>query len=221
MSSKRPSTCGANHVALVAAGERRDENLRSRRDAQMIGPERDEPLDERPIAGHPRGQRGMDFGVGHLDHASPRLAALLLVALAGHPHAAKGLADRRRRHTAAAGRATGRRHRAGRAASSVRPRSAGARRDERRARIDSAREVSRPFVTPSSDCLSLRRWPGRPELARHGFVTIWRSGRDRVKALDPRSPMPDLRFARQDVARRAARRAPAFDRALAMRARST
>ena len=151
-----------NHVALVAAGERRDENLRSRRDAQMVGPERDEPLDERPIAGHARGQRGMDFRGGRsrprARRASRRCCSSPWPAIRT-PRRASPIAagatpvwrgERRRR-----------RHRAGRAASSVRSRSAGARRDERRDRIDSAREVSRPFVTPS-DCLSLRRWPGRP-----------------------------------------------------------
>ena len=57
MSSKRPSTCGRIDVALVAAGERRDQDLCARRDAEMIRPERDEPLDERPVAGDARRQR--------------------------------------------------------------------------------------------------------------------------------------------------------------------
>ena len=62
-----------DRLALVAAGERRDEHLRRSRDAQMIGPERDEPLDERPIRRHTLAERGTAFGAGNADKGAPRL----------------------------------------------------------------------------------------------------------------------------------------------------
>ena len=65
-------------LALVAAGKRRDENFRADRDTQMIRPERDEPLDERPIAHHALGQRGTALGCRNADERAPRLLPGLL-----------------------------------------------------------------------------------------------------------------------------------------------
>jgi hypothetical protein len=50
----------------------------------MVGPERDESFDERPLAGHARAQRRVHFRRRHLDDMPARLAALLLIALAAH-----------------------------------------------------------------------------------------------------------------------------------------
>src|SRR5688572_18595748 len=90
-------------VALVAAGERCDDDLRAGRDAEVVGPERDEPLDERPLAGDPCGECGMHLRLAHLDDPPPRLTALLVVALAGHSYAAKRLTDRGRVHSGRGG----------------------------------------------------------------------------------------------------------------------
>ena len=91
-----PEHVRPNRLALVAAGERRHEDLRADRHAQVIRPERDEPLDERTRAGDALGERGTAFGGGNRDEAAARLLAGL-VALPRGAERADGLFDRVRR----------------------------------------------------------------------------------------------------------------------------
>ena len=66
-----------DRVALVAAGQRRDEHLGGRGHAQVIRPEGDEPLDERSLAHDARGQRGEALLCRDLDQPAPSLLTLL------------------------------------------------------------------------------------------------------------------------------------------------
>ena len=84
-----------DHLSLVAAGQRSDDDLRAGRDAQVIGPERDESLDERPLGGDACGKRGVHLRLAHLDDVPARLAALLVIALAGHSDGAQCVTDGR------------------------------------------------------------------------------------------------------------------------------
>src|SRR5678815_4536460 len=93
-----PEHVRPDHVALVAAGQRSDDDLRAGRDAQVVGPERDETLDERPHAGDACRERRMHLGLAHLDDPPARLPAFLLVALTRHADRAQRLADRCCRH---------------------------------------------------------------------------------------------------------------------------
>ena len=88
-------------LALVAAGERRDEHLRADRHTEMIRPERDEALDERPFGGDALGERGAALGRRDADERAPRpltsLSSLLLVALANRAEGADRIGNGARR----------------------------------------------------------------------------------------------------------------------------
>src|SRR5262245_28872916 len=86
-------------VALVAAGERGDLRLAFSRDAQMIRPERDQPLDERPFGRHALLERGVHFKVAQLDETLPRDAPVLIIAWPGHAQVAKRVANLARRRS--------------------------------------------------------------------------------------------------------------------------
>ena len=77
MSSNRPRTWGLIGFALVAAGNRRDENLRAHGYAEMIRPERDQPFDERAIGRQALHDGRAAFGRGNADERAPRLLACL------------------------------------------------------------------------------------------------------------------------------------------------
>ena len=68
----------ADRLALVAAGERRDEHFGAGRDAEVVRPERDEPLDERPLGRDALGERQAAFGGGNLDQPPARVLPRLL-----------------------------------------------------------------------------------------------------------------------------------------------
>ena len=80
-------------LALVAAGQRRDEHLRAHRHAQVVGPERHQPLDERPIAGDARAEGLPQFHGGDFLEVPARLPAGDLVALPQLAQAPHGVAD--------------------------------------------------------------------------------------------------------------------------------
>ena len=92
-----PEHVRPDHFALVAAGERRDENLGADGDAEMIRPERDEPLDERPIGGDALGQRGTALGGRNADERAARLLAglppLPVVGLSNRAKRANGIGN--------------------------------------------------------------------------------------------------------------------------------
>ncbi len=61
----------------------------------MIGPERDETLDERPLAGDACRERRMHLRLAHLDDVPARLPAFLLVTLTRPANCAQRLANGR------------------------------------------------------------------------------------------------------------------------------
>src|SRR5688500_3222073 len=89
---------GANRLAFVTAGERRDENLRAHRHTEVVRPERDEALDERTFGRHAFDEGGSAFCRGDCHQAPacflPGRAALLIVALGCVTERANGVANR-------------------------------------------------------------------------------------------------------------------------------
>src|SRR5918994_5144823 len=76
----------AEHVrpdcfALVTAGEWRDKYLRASRHTQMIRPERDEPLDKRPVGAYPLGECGTALGCSDRHERPASLLSRLLARL--------------------------------------------------------------------------------------------------------------------------------------------
>src|SRR4029079_14142911 len=90
-----PEHVRPDHVALVAAGQRSDDDLRAGRDTEVIGPERDQTLDEWPLAGDACRERRMHLRLAHLDDVTARQSAFLLVALTRHADRAQRLAHGR------------------------------------------------------------------------------------------------------------------------------
>src|SRR5688572_3508090 len=88
----------ANRLALVAAGERRDENLGAHRHAEVIRPERDEALDERTFGRDALDEGGAAFCCGDRYQPPacflPGRATLLIVALGGGTERANGIGNR-------------------------------------------------------------------------------------------------------------------------------
>ena len=128
-----------DRLALVAAGERRDENLGADRDAEMIRPERDQAFDERPIGRHALGERGAAFGRRNARRAHAAPAGAPAAAPDRRPARPRGTREWHRRSRPASlrlarARAAGRLA-AARAASRAGRSAAGARRRARRARI--------------------------------------------------------------------------------------
>src|SRR6185503_5328682 len=82
-----------DHVALVRSGKRRDEDLRARRDAQVIRPEGDEALDEGAIARDARLERRARLACRELDEMTTGFTSLLCVSLARHSQATDGVTD--------------------------------------------------------------------------------------------------------------------------------
>ena len=93
MSSNRPSTCGRMTSRSYDARERRDEDFRARRHAQVIRPERHEPLDEGAIAGDARFKCRSRFACRELYQVATSFAAFLFVSLTRQAKAANGVAD--------------------------------------------------------------------------------------------------------------------------------
>jgi hypothetical protein len=70
---------GPDRLALIAPGQRCHYPLPDRGDRQVIGPEGDQTLGERPVARSPRREKGAFLGRGDLRQPPPRLLLLGLI----------------------------------------------------------------------------------------------------------------------------------------------
>ena len=92
-----PEHVRPDDLTLVTSSERRDQDLGAGGHTEMIGPEGDEPLDERALRGGAGGQRRAAFRSGDFYEPASSLLLVLLASLANRAKRAYGLGNLCRR----------------------------------------------------------------------------------------------------------------------------